>query len=155
MKSIILYRLHFKEITKEYNVAARNLLLDGLLERFGFIDHTYNPDLIDITQTYRIEVNVFLIGFLGNKLVCTGAVTKENENTGRIERMSVKKRYRRNGIANRMITELEVKAKGMGYKQNVLETNNDWKSAIEFYQRNGYKKYNNDGECTHFIKELV
>ncbi|MEW9109908.1 MAG: hypothetical protein AB2374_11215 [Cytobacillus gottheilii] len=33
------------EITKSYEMEAKALILDGFLERFGFIDQNLNPDL--------------------------------------------------------------------------------------------------------------
>ena len=152
MNSKTLDNLRIIKITGEYEEMARNLVLEGLLERFGFIDHSYNPDLKDILKTYGTDGTLFLIGFIREELICTGALTKEKEDTGRIQRMSVKKKYRRQGVANRMIKELELLAKEMGYKKIVLETNNNWISAIKFYRKNGYVEYHNDGECTHFIK---
>ena len=92
MNSKTLDNLTIIKITGEYEEMARNLVLEGLLERFGFIDHSYNPDLKDILKTYGTDGNLFLIGFIGEELICTGALTKEKEDTGRIQRMSVKKK---------------------------------------------------------------
>lgn len=54
-----LYNLRIIKITKEFEDKARNLILEGLLERFGFIDHSCNPDLKSIIRTYSQNGNVF------------------------------------------------------------------------------------------------
>lgn len=141
-------------VTKHYEEAARQLILDGLEERFGFLDHSFNPDLKKIIQNYTLEGDVFLIGLHENRVVCTGALTKEDEDTGRIQRMSVKRSCRRAGLAGLMLQALEEKARERGYKYLVLETNNEWHSAIGFYQKMGYQVDWQDEERSHFVKGL-
>lgn len=146
-------RIH--QITELFEEEARVVVLKGLEERFGFIDPKFNPDLKNIVESYSGRGAVFLVGIYKGKVICTGAVTMEASNIGRVERMSVLKEYRRTGIAKQMIQSLETWAKENKYQQLVLETNNDWKSAIEFYKKSGYSIYLNDGECSHFVKQLI
>lgn len=150
-----MHNLTIKQITKKYQDEAKRLVLTGMKERFGFIDHTLNPDLNNICCHYSANGNVFFIGFLNGELVCTGALTKKNLTTGRIERMSVKKAYRRKGIANKMLYHIESRAIKMGYSKIVLETNRDWNSAIKFYKNNGYVFDFNENERVHYSKEMV
>lgn len=141
------------QLTVEYEKQAREVILEGLEERFGFIDSSFNPDLKSMLTTYSQPGALFLVGILDNDVVCTGALTSEAHN-GRIQRMSVKKAYRRLGLAGQMLKVLEQQALQFKYKQLVLETNIDWDSAILFYKQNGYEQYLNDGECVHFFKKL-
>lgn len=141
-------------ITKQFEEAARQLILDGLEERFGFLDHSFNHDLKNITQNYCQDGGVFLIGLHDNAVVCTGALTGEGITAGRIQRMSVEKSHRRTGVAQLMIQELEEKASQKGYRELVLETNNEWHSALEFYKKMGYQVDWKDEERSHFLKEL-
>ncbi|WP_404451548.1 GNAT family N-acetyltransferase [Virgibacillus necropolis] len=143
-----------KPITADYQDEAKGLVLEGMKERFGFIDHTLNPDLNILCAHYSKRGNAFYIGFIDNNLICTGALTKECTTTGRIERMSVKKAYRRNGIAQLMLEHLELKAKQLGYSKIVLETNQLWNSAITFYKKNGFKVDFQENERIHFFKKM-
>jgi hypothetical protein len=81
------------KMTKKYEAAAKELILEGFLERFGFIDHSLNPEN-NITETYNKEGSLFLIGLIEEQLVCTGALTKESGDTCRLQRMSVKLAFR-------------------------------------------------------------
>lgn len=141
-------------ITTNEEAEAKEIVLQGLEERFGFLDSSLNPDLNDIFASYLREGSIFLIGKEENNLVCTGALSKEDNNSGRIQRMSVKSTCRGKGYARKMLETLELYAKEYGYSKLVLETNNDWHSAISLYTSSGYECYENDGECSHFIKEL-
>jgi hypothetical protein len=72
--------------------AAKQLVVTGLGERWGWIDPTLNPDLNDIATTYR--TGIFLVGYLNDLLVATGAlmpeVTPEGLDVLRVVRMSVR-----------------------------------------------------------------
>ncbi|WP_188456307.1 hypothetical protein [Virgibacillus oceani] len=62
---------------------AKDLILEGFKERFGFIDHTCNPDLKDIFTYYNREGYAFFVGFHRDQVICTGALTKEHDEAGR------------------------------------------------------------------------
>lgn len=146
--------LQIQEVTKTIEEQARILVLKGLKERFGFIDPSYNPDLRNILESYSQPGAVFLVALYKNQVICTGAVSFEQSGIGRVGRMSVLKEFRRTGVAKRMIHCLEAWAKAAGYQQLVLETNNDWQSAIEFYKKMEYTLYIKDAERSHFVKAL-
>ncbi|WP_214480597.1 GNAT family N-acetyltransferase [Bacillus sp. SM2101] len=146
--------LTIKKLTRKHENEAKEMILDGLAERFGFLDRSLNPDLTNIIEAYTNVGSVFLIGCYENFLCCTGALIKENEETCRIVRMSVHKSYRGRGLARKMINELEGYARQFGYKKIVLETDNDWISAMNLYKSSNYMiEYIEEG-CTHFYKRL-
>ncbi len=140
-------------ITPHFQDAAKQLVLDGLKERFGFLDRSLNPDLNDILGHYS-QSGIFLIGLCNGRVVCTGALTNEDGGIGRIQRMSVQPSFRRIGLARRMIESLETEAAEKGYTHLILETNNDWGSAISFYKAKGYQLDWKDDQRSHFIKSI-
>lgn len=141
-------------ITKEYEAAAKKLILEGFRERFGFIDYSLNPYLNCITEAYGHEGSLFLISLAGKELVCTGALSKEGDLTCRIERMSVKKEFRSKGLARLMVKELENRARSEGYTKIAIETNSAWNSAVGLYKSSGYKEYGMEGGMIHFYKMI-
>ncbi|WP_096188832.1 GNAT family N-acetyltransferase [Evansella halocellulosilytica] len=147
-------RLVIQILNEENEEKCKELILLGLKERFGFIDHTLNPDLHKMFDYYSQNNRLFLTGFIDDTLVCTGALVEEKNTVGRIVRMSVKKEYRGRGIARRLLRELEDAAKNKGYRVIVIETNNRWKSALSLYHSSGYIDYLNDGDCTHMSKTI-
>lgn len=147
-------KMKIHPITKKFEEEARALILAGLEERFGFIDPAYNPDLKNILQSYSRQGTVFLVGVCNSQVMCTGAVSYEAPGIGRVERMSVSKNFRRAGIARIMLGQLELWAKQVGYRQLVLETNSNWRSAVEFYKNRQYILDVDDGTNSHFTKNL-
>lgn len=137
--------------------AAKQLVLSGLGERWGWIDPSLNPDLNDIAASYA--EGIFLVGYLGDTLVATGALlpelTPEGVNALRVVRMSVRADLRRQGIGRRVLDALLDHARQQGCPLIVLETTSTWTDAVRFYERYGFRFVEErDGE-THMKLELA
>ncbi len=129
--------------------AAKALILAGLVEHWGWLDPTANPDLDDIATSYVDAV--FLVGYEGERLVATGALLPEGEQAGRIVRMSVDGRERRKGYGRVLLHALLEKARELGYTQVVLETTATWADAIQFYKANGFRRTHEADGDVYFI----
>jgi GNAT superfamily N-acetyltransferase len=86
--------------------------------------------------------NVFLI-YLNNKAVACGCFKKYDANTIEIKRMFVSPEARRLGLAQRILSELELQALELGYSDAVLETLHKQQEAIGLYQKVGYSIIDN------------
>jgi GNAT superfamily N-acetyltransferase len=141
-------------INENTQMHAKQLILDGMEEHFGFLDTSLNPDLNNIVDYYINQGDTFLVGLIRDEVVCSGALISINDVTGRIVRMSVKKEYRRNGFASEIIRALETVAVERGYNQIILKTMHHWADAVGFYIRKGYSKGDLNGESITMIKTL-
>lgn len=146
--------LVIEEVSKETQEHAKHIVLDGLKERFGSLDKSLNQDLNEIVLNYNSRGNLFLVGRINTKVICTGAFIREEIDTGRIVRMSVQKEYRRHGIAQKMLKEIERRAQAKGFKRIVLETTYSWHDAISFYKKNEYKEFDRNEYEVHMVKNL-
>ncbi|MGM0751919.1 MAG: GNAT family N-acetyltransferase [Bacillota bacterium] len=141
-------------IEKHQCEKAKDVILSGFLERFGFIDHTLNPDIHDISVEYDGTKHHFFVGKEGDDIICTGAIRKESVETYQIVRMSVQSSYRKRGLGRIMLNHLEEKAYSLGARTLILETNKHWGDAIRFYQNNGYIYKEEDEVSCYFEKEI-
>ncbi|MCA1060078.1 GNAT family N-acetyltransferase [Rossellomorea aquimaris] len=141
-------------IEKHQSEQAKNVILSGFLERFGFIDHTLNPDIHDITLEYDGMQHHFFVGKEMDEIICTGAIRKESDHTYQIVRMSVLSSYRKRGIGRIMLQHLEKKAHSLGARRLILETNKQWADAIQFYKNNGFTYIEEDEVSCYFEKEI-
>ena len=141
-------------IEKHQSEQAKNVILSGFLERFGFIDHTLNPDIHDITLEYDGTQHHFFVGKEMDEIICTGAVRKESDHTYQIVRMSVLASYRKRGLGRIMLQHLEKKAHSLGARRLILETNKQWADAIQFYKNNGFTCIEEDEVSCYFEKEI-
>lgn len=123
--------------------AAKALILAGLAAHWGYLDPNKNRDLDDIGHSYANAI--FLVAYLGDELVGTGALVSLNSTTAEIKRMSVAAAYQRRGIGRLLLNQLITSALGLGYQQIQLETTATWQQAINFYQKAGF--------CLTHIKE--
>jgi len=64
-----------------------------------------------------------------------------------IVRVSVKKEYRTQGLGKRIVDELISYAVKNGCKKVIVETSNDWTTAVNFYLNYGFEiMYYKDGD---------
>ena len=135
--------------------ATKQIILAGLVEHWGTLNPTLNPDLNDIAHSYQGET--FLLATQGEEIIGCGALVQEEgkEGYGRIVRMSVKKTHRRQGIGQLILQHLETAARQRRFHTILLETTTTWEDAVAFYQSNGYKIIGQWNGDTHFQKEIV
>lgn len=133
--------------------ATKQLILAGLVDHWGTLNPTLNPDLNDIAQSYQGET--FLLAVQGDDIVGCGALIEEEGDVGygRIVRMSVKKTHQRQGIGQRILKHLETAARQRHFHTILLETTETWDDAISFYLANGYKITHHQNGDTHFEKK--
>jgi len=110
---------------------VKELILDGLSEHWGQLDLTKNPDLNNIAVTYAQDV--FLVAWLEDKIVGTGALVHRSDEFAEIVRMSVVKEMRKKGVGRLILQKLIEIAEEKGYRKIILETTNTWHEVIEFY----------------------
>jgi len=129
----------------ENQEAVKRLILDGLVEHWGWLDPHKNPDLNDITTTYAGET--FLVAWDSGTIIGTGALIHRATDTAEIVRMSVAKKARRQGIGRMILEELIVRARAEGIRKIVLETTETWQDVIAFYLNAGFHiTHHQDGD---------
>lgn len=134
--------------------AARDLVLQGLGEHFGWIDESRNPDVDDIGAHYLASGHLFVVAYVGETLVGTGALIAVGKQTGRLVRMSVHRRWRRLGLGRALVAHLVDAARERGYRRVVVETNKDWWDAIALYRRCGFDEYHVDAHSVYLAQDL-
>jgi putative acetyltransferase len=116
-------------------------LLDAdLAERDGeehsFYDQFNKLDLIKYT----------LVAYQRELPVACGALKELEPNVMEVKRMYVIPGKRGEGIASKILSELENWARDLGYQKCVLETGKRQPEAMALYTKNGYKIISNYGQ---------
>ena len=133
--------------------AAKALILAGLLEHWGTLDSSLNPDLDDIATSYKDAT--FLVACEGSRIVGTGVLKPTDTDASEIVRMSVAGDMRRRGLGRRILDALIADARDRGYARIILETTQTWAGAIAFYQNAGFEiTHHQDGDV-YFVMELT
>jgi ribosomal protein S18 acetylase RimI-like enzyme len=115
--------------------AAKTLVLDGLSERFKPFRPELNTDVNDIPNNF----DIFLVAYVEDKLVATGGLHFLPNNTAKVVRMSTAREFRVQGIASKVLRELETIAKTKGIQHLTLVTHQTWTDAIHLYERHGFR----------------
>lgn len=78
--------------------------------------------------------------------------------SGEVKRLYVRSDYRGQGIAESLMQALEENAKRSGMQWLYLDTKDDLKPAIRFYERHGYcrcDRYNDNPQATIFMRKQI
>ncbi|MCE7980842.1 MAG: GNAT family N-acetyltransferase [Caldilinea sp. CFX5] len=116
---------------------AKQLILAGLADHWGEVDPSLNPDLNDITVSYRAAT--FLVCEYNGRIIGTGALVPRSAQEAEIVRMSVAADQRRSGIGTLILQKLRDEGKQQGFQRLILETTAAWHDVIAFYQRFGFQ----------------
>src|SRR5258706_11584385 len=99
---------------------------------------TKDDDLRNIQKVYFDNNGTFLVGELKGKIVAMGAFRRKTKTIAEIKRMRVYKEFQGKGYGKQILTELERRAKKMGYKKLYLTTAIEQLGARNFYEKFGF-----------------
>ena len=121
---------------------------------FQMLTALFDEYLVEIDGEEKDFFAQFNQIYLENVVVCyengiavgCGAFKKLEKNQVEIKRMFVHPNYRNIGIANLVLSELEIWAKQLGNTSCILETSFKLQSAIALYKKYGFKIIPNYGQ---------
>lgn len=131
---------------------VKKIIIEGLGEHWGKIDPNKNLDLFDIARNYHSEL--FLVAWLEDEIVGTGALIHRSKRIGEIVRVSVAPQVRRQGIGQAILDALINHAKNKGYQKIVLETTETWTRVIDFYLSYGFQATHHEHGNVYFGLEI-
>jgi len=98
-------------------------------------------------QFNRIDaIRHVVVAYRDGQAVGCGAVKAYAEGTGEVKRMFVRPPFRGQGIAGKVLNDLEVWGKELGFHTLLLETGKAQPEAIRLYTKSGYKIIPNYGQ---------
>ncbi len=89
-----------------------------------------------------------IVGYEDGKAVVCGALREFDAQSTEVKRMFTLPDYRNKGIATKMLQELELYARELGFEKCILETGKNQPDAIALYLKNGYAVIPNYGQYT-------
>ena len=119
----------------------------------------WDDDVYAIEEAYLNNKGEFLIGEWDGKFVAMGAFRRTSPERAEIKRMRVHPDYQGKGFGQLILTELEARARAMGYKTLHLDTSVLQVAAQKLYEKNGYREvgrdvYNRNIEVILYEKRL-
>jgi len=106
-------------------------------------------------QFNRIDVlKEVVVVYSAEIAVGCGAIKKFDTHTAEVKRMFVSSEKRGTGVAQKILRELEICAKELGYNKCILETGVRQVEAVKFYKKCAYKIIPNYGQY-HGMKNSI
>jgi ribosomal protein S18 acetylase RimI-like enzyme len=102
---------------------------------------SFDEDLYDVDGEYLDAGGAFVVGLLDGALVAMGALAREDDATARVTKMRVDPDHQRRGFGQRILDELESRARELGYTELVLDTTARQTAAQGLYEANGYEQF--------------
>jgi len=85
------------------------------------------------------KINHVVVAYKNRVAVGCGAFKHFDSQTAEVKRMFVSPHCRGEGVATKILNELELWARELNYKNTILETGVKYPEAIALYQKKGYK----------------
>jgi ribosomal protein S18 acetylase RimI-like enzyme len=104
----------------------------------------WDDDVYAIEDVYLKNQGEFLIGEYGGQFVAMGALKRTSPERAEIKRMRVHPAYQGRGYGQLMLTELEARARALGYQTLHLDTSIVQIAAQKLYEKNGYREVGRD-----------
>jgi ribosomal protein S18 acetylase RimI-like enzyme len=104
----------------------------------------WDDDVYAIEETYHNNRGEFLIGEWDGIFVAMGAFRRTSPERAEIKRMRVHPNYQGRGLGQIILSELEVRARAMGYKILHLDTSVVQVPARKLYEKNGFREVGRD-----------
>jgi GNAT superfamily N-acetyltransferase len=114
-----------------------------------------------VLQSYAADADggIWLAYFDGQPAGCIVLRTQSKlDAAGEVKRLYVRPAYRGQGVALRLLTELERFAVARGFQWLYLDSKDDLRNAIVFYRRCGYEtceRYNDNPQATVFLRKAL
>jgi putative acetyltransferase len=100
------------------------------------------------------KIKYVVVAYENDQPVGCGAIKEYAPDTMEIKRMYTTPESRGNGIASKVLCELEAWASELSYEKCILETGKKQPEAIGLYQKNGYKIVPNYGQYAEIENSL-
>src|SRR5690606_12290723 len=97
-------------------------------------------------QFNKVDLLQHVVVVYQDKQVVGCGAMKDQEGKMELKRMVVPEKFRNQGIASKILKELESWAKEIGYNRTILETGKHMEDAVGLYQKNGYQIILNYGQ---------
>lgn len=134
-----------------------NAYYGELRERF---DSGFDPNLslVPSLDEFAPPRGIFLVAWRRGQPIGCGGIKPIDAEAAYLKRMWVAPEARGLGLARRLLSELEGKARAMGYAVVRLETNRSLTEAQQLYRSSGYRKvppFNDERYAHHWFEKRL
>lgn len=131
-------------------------LVLSVLREFGFeYDNHMDSDLTDPRASYIEEGGILLVLDVGDKIVgCCGSRPIDNKSM-MLKRMYITPEMRGKGYGQQLLDQVIDFCKRHHYQRILLDTHIQFSQGLHFYQKNGFKEVQREGNLIYLEKKIL
>ena len=120
-----------------------------------------DEDLTEISERYLDVGGEFLVGLIDDEIIAIGGFQPREDDTAEIRRMRIHPDYQGQGYGERLLVDLEERARERGFNRLVLETNEYLTAAQKLYAKHSYEETHREtntvtgDEFIYYQKEIL
>jgi len=153
--------LEIRKFEKRDSKEVNNLISDIMNSEFSDVLGAYpTDDLENISDYYGKVGEAFFVALMGESIVGSIGIKREDERTSLIRRIFVSPEFRGKKIGGQLLEKALDFCKEVGYQELVFKTTSKMKDAIRLFENSGFheKAHLKLGEIdlyklTYFIRE--
>jgi ribosomal protein S18 acetylase RimI-like enzyme len=107
---------------------------------------------------FNLPRGVFLLALVGDVSVGCGGLRQLNCGTGEVKRLFVRPAARGQGVGRRLLNELEVRARRLGFHKLRLDTHDGATAALALFRSSGYQPvpdYNGNPFASYWFEKSL
>ena len=107
---------------------------------------------------YQAPSGVYLVVFVDDRAAGCGALRRFDAGTAEVKRMWVEPSARGHGVGHRLLEELEVLGRQLGYLALCLDTSAHLPEAIALYRSSGFEEvddYNGNPDAAYWFRKSI
>lgn len=134
---------------KELELIIKNTIVEFGLPKTGTAYE--DTDTLAMFEAYQKENEVYFVIEINHEIIAGGgikALANSNGKTCELQKMYMLPKARGKGFGKKLFNKCLQAAKELGYKQCYLESDPRMKSAINLYEKNGFKHLEQPLGCT-------
>lgn len=134
------------EVIRDYSIGDEHTVMQILQIALAVYGLSANPeetdlDISDIQKYYIDSGGVFRVLVDGSKVIGSYGLFPLDKSVCELRKMYIYPEYKGRGLGKRLMNDALVRARNLGFKKMVLETNSRLVEAIGMYKKLGFVEY--------------
>lgn len=113
----------------------------------------WDDDVYAVEDVYLNNQGEFLIGEYDGRMMAMGALKRTGPSRAEVKRMRIHRDYQGRGYGQLILSELEARARALGYQTLHLDTSVLQLPAQRLYEKNGFHEVGRDYYPQHIDKD--
>ncbi|MFA7707585.1 MAG: GNAT family N-acetyltransferase [Candidatus Pacearchaeota archaeon] len=141
--------IKIRKYKEEDNKQVKRLVTEVIMELY----HQKPKHIQDLNNIKKNYIS-YIVAENNKKIIGIVSLQKKDNKTAKLRRLYINKKFRRKGLGQKLLKEIESIAKKLKFKYIVLNTKHKNEIALNLYQKNNYKDYKKIKSRVYLKKDI-